>query len=75
MKDLKIAMKAHLKSNNASWQYLKKNKSNIFFNNPVGYIYQKKSSTTLFLNSKKFHFKNKNIFEVRKMKLKKFVLI
>ena len=75
MKDLKIAMKAHLKSNNASWQYLKKNKSNIFFNNPVGYIYQKKSSTTLFLNGKKFHFKNKNIFEVRKMKLKKFVLI
>jgi anthranilate/para-aminobenzoate synthase component I len=68
-------MKAHLKSNNASWQYLKKNKSNIFFNNPVGYIYQKKSSTTLFLNGKKFHFKNKNIFEVRKMKLKKFVLI
>ena len=75
MKDLKIAMKAHLKSNNASWQYLKKNKSNIFFNNPVGYIYQKKLSTTLFLNGKKFHFKNKNIFEVRKMKLKKFVLI
>ncbi|MBA4728615.1 MAG: anthranilate synthase component I family protein [Candidatus Dadabacteria bacterium] len=75
MKDLKIAMKAHLKSNNASWQYLKKNKSNIFFNNPVGYIYQKKFSTTLFLNGKKFHFKNKNIFEVRKMKLKEFVLI
>ena len=75
MKDPKIAMKAHLKSNNASWQYLKKNKSNIFFNNPVGYIYQKKSSTTLFLNGKKFHFKNKNIFEVRKMKLKKFILI
>jgi len=75
MKDLKIAMKAHLKSNNASWQYLKKNKSNIFFNNPIGYIYQKKLSTTLFLNGKKFYFKNKNIFEVRKMKLKKFVLI
>jgi len=68
-------MKAHLKSNNASWQYLKKNKSNIFFNNPIGYIYQKKLSTTLFLNGKKFYFKNKNIFEVRKMKLKKFVLI
>lgn len=68
-------MKAHLKSNNASWQYLKKDKSNIFFNNPVGYIYQKKSNTTLFLNGKKFHFKNKNIFEIRKMKLKKFVLI
>ena len=68
-------MIAHLKSNNASWQYLKKNKSNIFFNSPVGYIYQKKLSTTLFLNGKKFHFKNKNIFEVRKMKLKKFVLI
>ena len=75
MKDLKIAMKAHLKSNNASWQYLKNNKSNIFFNNPIGYIYQKKLSTTLFLNGKKFYFKNKNIFEVRKMKLKKFVLI
>ena len=75
MKDLKIAMKAHLKSNNASWQYLKKNKSNIFFNNPIGYIYQKKLSTTLFLNGKKFYFKNKNIFDVRKMKLKKFVLI
>ena len=68
-------MKAHLKSNNASWQYLKNNKSNIFFNNPIGYIYQKKLSTTLFLNGKKFYFKNKNIFEVRKMKLKKFVLI
>ena len=59
MKDLKIAMKAHLKSNNASWQYLKKNKSNIFLIIQLDIFIKKNLVQPYFLMVKNFILKTK----------------
>ena len=67
-------MKAHLKSKNSSWCFKKKTK-NLYFDNPLGFIFQKKNGTTLVLNGKKTFFKNTNLFEVKKRKLKDFFLV
>ena len=64
-------MKAHLKSKNSSWCFKKKTK-NLYFDNPLGFIFQKKNGTTLVLKGKKTFFKNINLFEVKKRKLKDF---
>ncbi len=67
-------MKAHLKSKNSSWCFKKKTK-NLYFDNPIGFIFQKKNGTTLVLKGKKTFFKNINLFEVKKRKLKDFFLV
>ena len=67
-------MKAHLKSKNSSWCFKKKTK-NLYFDNSLGYIFQKKNGTTLVLSGKRTFFKNTNLFEVKKRKLKDFFLV
>ena len=67
-------MKAHLKSKNSSWCFKKKTK-NLYFDNPLGFIFQKKDGTTLVFKGKKTFFKNTNLFEVKKRKLKDFFLV
>ena len=62
-------MKAHLKSKNFSWDPNSKFKE-IYFDKPIGYIFQKKTGTTLVLNSKKNFFPNKDIFAIIKTELK-----
>ena len=62
-------MKAHLKSKNFSWDPNSKFKE-IYFDKPIDYIFQKKTGTTLVLNSKKNFFPNKDIFAIIKTELK-----
>ena len=69
-----VKMKAHLKSKNSSWCFKKKTK-NLYFDNPLGYVFQNKKGTTLVFRGKKTFFKNMNLFEVKKKKLKKFFLV
>ena len=69
-----VKMKAHLKSKNSSWCFKKKTK-NLYFDNPLGFVFQNKKGTTLVFRGKKTFFKDMNLFEVKKKKLKKFFLV
>jgi len=52
-----VKMKAHLKSKNSSWCFKKKTK-NLYFDNPLGFVFQNKKGTTLVFRGKKTFFKN-----------------
>ena len=72
---VQMTMKAHLKSKNKSWSLGNDKKTNLYFNNYLGCVYQINNNVVLILNKKQMTFRNSNIFDIVEKKLNNFYLV